>query len=207
MTVSDRVCVIIPTVNRAQLRTAVASVFDQLEPGDMLWTIHDGVGMFAQAHEVSQRSDGQADVRVSVRERLGRWGLPQRNVALAELAAERFPGYAWTIGDDDAATPAAVAHIRAAIRERPGRAFCFQWRTYRDGWHTRPYNPATMLYGPGQLDAGCLVAPVGCAARFGLTYEGDYDFALALDAEVGLEYVPFPVVTLRPHLAPAQRVA
>jgi glycosyltransferase involved in cell wall biosynthesis len=170
--------VVIPTLGRPTLARTVFSFLGQLEDGDEVIFVADPKGDVDYVKWMRAASSNRlgVDWRHVVHDGPGGWGLPQRNRGY-ELARG---DWVWFLADDDVATPWALEAIRAAVRCAP------PWFIFRAGRaNDEPWIWTNEEIRRGNLDADCIVAPSGAAARWGLDYTGDYDFAVALRAELG----------------------
>lgn len=180
------VTVIVPTLGRPTLARLFASLERQLLAGDEVIVVADAQGFVDAAAEMYEHAgrDSCAFWRFHVMDS-GCWGHPARNWAMSEARGDLL----WSLNDDDTAAPLALAHIRGADRHAPS--------IFRSVWEpgtrfaNQPYGyAAPLLWNDpsvrlGNVDAAMIVAPSSCEARWGLRYEGDYDFAVALEREYG----------------------
>jgi hypothetical protein len=169
--------VAIPTIGRPTLARCVFSFIEQLEPGDTVLLIADPKGDTEYVRWMHQVATNKLGVnwRFVIRGGEGGWGQPQRNYAykIAPLGS-----HVWCLSDDDVATSNALNLLRAACHDR--------WSIFRAGRaNGAPWVWQDQAVRIGNLDADCILAPAGVDARWGLGYEGDYEFARACQSELG----------------------
>jgi len=176
--------VAVPTLGRSSLARTLAPIARAVGPDDAVLVMADGGGDVAAARfiyrEVATRN-WRFEVLPS-----SPWGQAHRNWALQQAETT----HVWSLNDDDTPTSAAVAAIRA--HAHPRRATIFKAR-FPDGtsfWgQPAEYREPVIWRDPsvrlGNVDAAMIVAPAGCASRWGERYEGDFDFAAALVDEFG----------------------
>ena len=108
------------------------------------------------------------------------FGHCQANAALPFLRGD----YVHVNDDDDVWTPTAVASMRAAANEYPGRPLLFRFRSYIGGfvfWQREGDLRRNHVGGH------CLVAPREKAGRFDCAYAGDFDWVASTIENCGGE--------------------
>jgi hypothetical protein len=174
------ISVIVPTVGRPTLWATLISFADDLEAGDAVIVIADRHSEYAQeqVEEFARVYPGNewtyAWLPVG-----GGWGHRQRNFALDHLVRTT---YVWSIDDDDVAAPGALKLLRE--HQNPDGWTMFKM-TFEKGHRA---SGITIWIWPqvtiGNVGTPMMFAPV-CDARYGLSYTGDFDYALALQEELG----------------------
>lgn len=188
--------VVLPTMGRPTLERTLGSLADQLRAGDEVLVVSDG--HITSVYEACGRWNsllGERPFRYLVCKTVaGGVGQEQRNFAL-DLAQGDYVSF---IGDDDIYLPGALDSIRAAERECPGARFLFRWDSWQAGvlWREKAVRP-------GWIGDHAAVFPRAAGlARFGLHYEGDFDFirdTLAMNPETPLVWRPEMIAICRPE--------
>ena len=192
------VSIIIPTLGRPSLAACLESLAPQTQTanGDRVLVMADGPEAWTKARDLTPPD------RIKFRvcgypgwNTLGQYGHPRRNAAL-DLIGEYAnpPDFCWSIDDDDIALPGALDAIRAATEAHPGRWFIFSM-VGGPGSHYPDITVPTQgqVIRPGNVGTPMLVFPATVAARFGSSardgfppgYFGDWEMAVALEAELG----------------------
>lgn len=167
----------IPTIGRPTLARTLFSFIEQLEPGDEVIFVADPKGDPEYVHTVYNLGSNRLGVNwvFKIQGGEGGWGQAQRNYA-RKVAT---PGnHIWSVADDDIVTPNALSALRTI---KSG------WALFRVGRGSdAPWLWQDKRVYKGNLDADSILAPAGhLDAQWGLDYEGDAKFALALQAELG----------------------
>jgi glycosyltransferase involved in cell wall biosynthesis len=189
--------VIVPTLGRATLETALSSIRDQ---------------GFIDGDEVLVVGDGPQPAAVALVENLGRpfrylehgpchdYGDSQRNFAMPQATGD----YLVFVDDDNTMLPNAFLAIRQMAKKFPKRPLIFRVR-FTDG-RPAPSGPKLIL---GDYDTACGVFPRDPArlAHWKGMYGGDYEFAkdtLALypNGEAAAVWCKPIIGVHRPHLLP-----
>lgn len=157
-----RLSAIVATVGRPSLERALRSVASQLRDGDEIVVVGNGPDL---------------DVRVQLVPRArflphpsgNNWGYVER-----QFGMERARGtHLLFVDDDDILLPGAVAAVRAQLEREPDRPAIFQMLA---SWGEML--PLTHAVVESQIGGPCFVPPNVPArlGRWGLRYEGDFDF-------------------------------
>lgn len=196
--------IIVPTQGRPTLERTLDSVREQLLPGDEvivvvdthgmpldnLWLINGRVALYGPQFWITSHDDG-----------LHNYGHAQINVGMACAHGD----YLSFTDDDDVYTADALALMRAAATDCPGRPLLFRFRSHLGG--------TVFWLQPGLVEQACIgghccVFPNDPAhlGKWGDHYEGDFTFlrdSLASWAAVGVEPVwCLPVIAVaRPQEA------
>jgi hypothetical protein len=187
---------IVPTIGRPSLVNTLDGLFKQARTEDCVWVVYDGVDHVGMSrNEVDHllakyRRYSDADWILSTTD-LGNWGHGSRNHVL-DLGIST--DYVWTIDDDDQVAPDAFVWFRVQEAD---------WAIYK--MHFGPGHPAKgitcwreQLLRFGDIGTPMVLAKPG-KARFGLRYEGDWDYAQALQEEYGEPvWEPHIVAHIRP---------
>lgn len=180
MSTRKGITVLVPTIGRDSLWACLFSVAGQLEAGDAVVVVSDG------------RSD---DVRALVRhfsynyprpdwtyagiDQQGIWGHPAANYALSNNMVPT--SHVWRLDDDDIAAPGVMPAMRAFL-DRP-------WTVFRMKFGEGHPANGLVCWRQEELRFGDVGTPMILAqagnARFGLRYEGDWDYAQDLLEEFG----------------------
>jgi len=165
----NRLCVIVPTIGRPTLERTLASLRPQLLHSDLAIVVCDEVGERAEWAE--SVSHGFHFVQVGSRTP---WGSVACNTVLNELPADVT--HTWRLDDDDVAAPGALEVMRGVACEKP---VFLRFQYLNDGviW----IEPGLE---EGNIGSPCILAPRSLA-RWGLRYEGDFDYARDLVEELG----------------------
>lgn len=157
---------IIPTIGRPTLARCLLSVRDQdWRPGDEILLVGDGPQPVARAFWEQLDLPGRF---VEVPGPYHDWGHTPRNRAIPQARGE----YLMALDDDDELTPGAVAVVRAALAENPGRPHLFRMHQCFNGatvWRDREVRE-------GNVGTPMFVTPAGRVGRYEPRYGGDYDF-------------------------------
>lgn len=194
------ICVIIPTIGRSTLADLLDSISPQMQAGDRVMVAYDAPDRFDFCQESVDIARKESEDGVTWRcyppshVAGGHYGHVARNRMLDLLAdLEDAPEWVWSIDDDDCATFGAVDMIRSAIESEQAPWYVFRMR---GGESSHFAGLVVPLMGQtlqrGNVGTPMIVFPVG-GARFGVGefdghaagYFGDYEMALALDAELG----------------------
>lgn len=189
-----RLSIIIPTIARFSLLRTLQALAPQLRDDEVI-VVGDGPRPRASAMVDSmgpcfRYMQGPATAR---------WGNAQRHTGLLHATGD----YLWFVDDDDKPEPDALANIRAAIADHPGKALMFrcQWNNYRyvpDGtiwWEEEgdTFHVGTpMLVVPNKQDK--------LGSWLGEAYDHDYVFiteTLALYGPEGVAWVPKVILKTR----------
>lgn len=131
---AETVSILIPTISRPTLARALASLRSQeWIPGDEVLVVGDGPQPIAR--ELWERF-GLPGRYVETPRAGGVWGHAARNWVLDGRLARG--AYLMCLDDDDEYTPGAIATVRAALAEAPGRPHIFRMTGRHHGllWKT-----------------------------------------------------------------------
>lgn len=162
---------IIPTVSRPTLARTLMSLRGQAwRPGDEIILVGDGPQPIAADLWRQFGLPGRGTVETPAR--LGHWGHGARNWLLDARAAAG--AYLMALDDDDEMAPGAVAAVRAALTDNPGRPHIFRMTGDPCGgtaWRAK-------VIEHGNVGTPCLVAPNDPArlGRYAPRHGGDCDF-------------------------------
>jgi hypothetical protein len=159
--------IIIPTIGRKSLLEILGQIVPQLSKDDRVLVVGDG----AQPKAAAMMAGYHAQVAYHEYGPTKCWGHPQRNWAM--LLAETT--HIWCLDDDDEVLPGAVAVIRQAADDCPGKLLIFKIH-HRE--FVIPKEPEIRLT---NVSTQCFVFP-NTPDRFGswgFLYEGDLQFALS----------------------------
>lgn len=216
------IAIVVPTIGRSSLQETLFSLVPQVGGEDRVMVVCDRMaehGPFdyvSACVEQARRAAPNATWRCYPGGDEGVYGHAARNRMLDLLIElDDAPKWVWSIDDDDEATFGALDMIRADIVSSRGPWYVFQMR----GGAGSTFNGVTIptqgsRIAIGNLGTPCIVAPV-CAARWGTSdmsgsgpgfhtelapgYFGDYEIAVALQAELGDPvWVPQTVCVVRP---------
>jgi hypothetical protein len=196
--------VVIPTIGRPTLGNTLGSVAPHLLAGDHVIVAADMADGHARRHvrdlvrvlaiEDERQGRGATWTFAYPPEPLGHWGHAARNVAL-DLHIDTT--HVCTIDDDDVYLPGWRAAIEArGCRDRPV-VFKARWGAGHPAagvelWHRQEVRE-------GNVATPMVVWPAYAVARFGLRYEGDFDFYSGLERQYGhLDWDEEPIVEVRP---------
>ncbi len=187
--------VILPTIGRPTLaRTLTSLRVQDWIYGDEVILAADGPCPFAKRLWKQFKMPGHY---IESETRLGEWGHGLRNELLEQNVAKG--NYLLALDDDDIFSANAIATIRKAVVEAPGRPHIFRMRTIEHGvlWKTpelTPMNVGTPMFvfpnHPKKL------------GRYALRYGGDLDFAqqtAAFYPPEALTWRPEIICVVRPH--------
>lgn len=189
-----RLSIIIPTIARFSLLRTLQALAPQLR-NDEVMVIGDGPRPRAAQMVESMGTN----FRYLQGPATAQWGNAQRHTGLMHATGD----YLWFVDDDDKPEPDALANIRAAVVEHPGKALMFrcQWNNYRyvpDGtiwWETEgdTFHVGTpMIVAPNNPDK--------LGSWLGSAYDHDYVFiteTLALYGPEGVAWVPKVILKTR----------
>lgn len=198
--------IIIPTLGSPSVGATMNSLNPQVKRGDEVLVVADGEWdpILNNACALHQKASKARWTHEATRERIGFYGHGVRNWI---LDGGVWTDYVWSIDDDDIALPGALDVIHEGIFQYPGRWFIYQMV----GGKNSHFPGVTVPITPGMLTRGnvgtpCIVAPSSAKARWGTApsdhgdgYFGDYDYAVALQEELGDPvWVPVTVACIRP---------
>lgn len=156
--------IIIPTIGRKSLLTILGQIVPQLQKDDVVLVVGDGFQPKAAAMLEGYHPQVQYHEYGPTR----CWGHPQRNWAM--LLAETT--HIWCLDDDDEVLPGALAVMRGAADECPGKILLFKIH-HRE--FIIPDEPVVRLT---NVSTQCVVFP-NIPDRFGtwgFLYAGDLEF-------------------------------
>ncbi len=119
-----RLTIILPTCGRPTLKAALDSVLPQLVPGDELLVVGDGPQPAGRTLLASLDDFPSPNVRYFEHGPTGFYGNAQRNFAQERAAGDLL----MFLDDDDDLCPGALASVRGAAQEHPGRPLMFRLR-------------------------------------------------------------------------------
>jgi glycosyltransferase involved in cell wall biosynthesis len=187
--VAVRLSVIVPTIGRETLAATLASAAAQLEGGDEVVVVGDGLQPRARALFEAGRTLGP-QWRYVEHGSPDEFGNAQRNAGI-RLASGH---YLLFIDDDDIYADGALAAVRAAIAAAPGRSFVFKMDNYGDLLWRLP------RFTYGDVGTPMFVCPNLRGALPHWT-GSDYDWATAVAARHGEPVWREELVAIvRPHL-------
>lgn len=173
---AETITLVIPTISRPTLARTLLSVRDQdWRPGDEILLVGDGPQPVAKELWDQMTLPGRY---LELTPAGGKWGHGIRN--WINRTRQARGAYLGALDDDDVWSPNALATVRHAIRERPGRPLLFRmdWRTRKD-W--RPDNE--VLWAEKELVRGNVGTPMLVCPNdpkrlgtWGMEYTGDFDF-------------------------------
>jgi hypothetical protein len=231
---SPSLAVIVPTIGRPELANLLSALAPQTTAADRVLVVCDRPRRYdwcCALVEGLRKQGAQGRWTTWDRDNLGHYGHAARNEALDFLASlEQRPDWVWSIDDDDLCAPDALDVIRAAVEGEEGGWYAFQMVGGEDSHFAGVTIPNRGHYVlAGNIGTPCIVTPVSCVSRFGLSvrkdlgrewepgYWGDLEMAVALRGEIGdpvwVERViatvrPSPAVTaiLAPSSAPSSTI-
>jgi hypothetical protein len=158
---------LVPTVSRPSLARTLRSLRGQdWRPGDEILLLGDGEQPVARSLFEQFGLPGRY---LTVPGPSRDWGHTPRNHGMPLARG----GWLMFLDDDDACAPGAVASVRAALAENPGRPHLFRMHLVPDGvtlWRGREV-------AVGNVGTPMFVLPAaGPRGEWGRRYEGDYDF-------------------------------
>lgn len=191
---SERLSIIVPSCGRPTLAAALESIRAQpLWPGDEVLLITDGPVPWAARLFRRLGLPGRCRQMPPARD----WGATQRNAGLALARGD----YLLFQDDDDVYLPGALAAVRTALREAPGRPHVFRMRYAVTGavlWH----EPVLAL---GNVSTQMLAVPRRPdLVPWDPQHGHDYRFLkanLGLWPDGALVWRPEVVTLIRPHEA------
>ena len=156
-----RLSVILATLGRDTLQFAADCAASQLTPLDELIIVGGGASARLVADSVGARWIDMAPG--------GDWGGRERTAAMSVATGTHL----LFVDDDDALTPGAVATVRAALLDAPGRPHIFSMINV-DG----RVLPVAQALVEGNVGTPQLVAPnvPHALGQWGIRYECDFDF-------------------------------
>ena len=124
-----RISVITPTRGRLSLRQTLASINEQLEPGDEHIVIGDGPQVNARRMCLEYGAEYHQGACTAS------WGNAQRDLGISIAQGD----YLAFCDDDDVFVYGALATVRFAIADNPGKPFMFKMRVPNGGvlWRKR----------------------------------------------------------------------
>ncbi len=194
--------IIVPTIGRPSRLETLTSLRDQVQRGDEVILVSDTKdyppfkeerGVFGNKSKARWTNECTGDDAP-----LGAYGHAARNRILDRYQDCFF--YAWSLDDDDIAAPGALAAIRTAIDSFPGAWFIFQMVGGENSHYSALKVPTVgHQIRVGNVGTPCIVWPASAEARWGMAgdsepygkmhmpdgYFGDYEMAVALQAELG----------------------
>ena len=194
--------VIVPTIGRPELGRCLAALAEQTAPTDRILVISDRPRRYDWCSAVVEglrKQGAQGRWTVWDRDNLGLYGHAARNEALDHLATlEHGPDWCWSIDDDDAPAPDALARIRFATESDEAAWYLFTIRGGAGSHYEGVTVPKPDLgVRIGNIPTPSVVAPVSAKARWGLSnldtfggprgegYFGDGEYGVALEEELG----------------------
>jgi len=190
--------VIVPTTGRPTLERTLRSFAGDLGGDDEIVVMSDGDHPHIEFLVSQLAKEYPAPVWTFAWEHpQGNWGHPLRNMALDKFVDTT---HVWTIDDDDIAAPGAINTIRGYLMH--------DFVIFR--MHFGPGHPAdgVTCWRYQQVMHGDIGTPMvvarKCAARYGLHYSGDYDYAHELQAQYGEPvWAPETIAIIRPEATDA----
>ncbi len=218
--------VVIPSVGRETLLDTLASVAEQLQPGDRATVVCDAPGAYdfcssavdlartMSFNGVTWRCFPSYDNSLVFTDEfvgsLGCFGHPARNLGLDLFASlDVAPDWCWSLDDDDVATFGALDMVRSACSSGDAGWYVFRMRGGA-GSHFPNVTVPTMgdRVATGNVGTPMIVFPVTAKARFGVAaihdasegYFGDYEMAVSLQQELGRPaWIAATVAEIRPE--------
>jgi glycosyltransferase involved in cell wall biosynthesis len=179
--IDDSLTIILPTIGRPSLKGSLDSIAMQLGMYDQVFVVADGqypeskklVESYGIQYAYFELSDGPHND----------WGARARNFALPKAKK----AYIAFMDDDDCYLPGAFAKIRAAIQALPGKPFIFRMLHGTSILWTREEVAV------GNVSSQMVVVPnqQEKLGRFGVRYEGDFDFIQSTAGLYACGYDPF----------------
>lgn len=166
--------VVVPTLGRLTLERTLNSLAWQLTDEDEVLVVADTLGDAVAAARMTREI---LDERAVVFGPGGDWGHTQRNWAVDNAVGT----YVWCLADDDEAAPGALDALRKATKYGSWHLFRVQSTGELGTWTI----PDDHEIREENVDAECILAPRTAKARWGSRYQGDLDYALALQEELG----------------------
>lgn len=136
------------------------------------------------------------------REKQGYWGHPLRNMILDQTPDGE---YVWTIDDDDVAAPGALTELHKFLTVSDMLTWGIFKMEFGPGSHAHGITCwREPLLRRGDIGTPMIFAPKG-AARFGHVYDGDWNYAEQLQAELGEpEWAKTVIAHIRPDINDAE---
>ena len=194
--------IIIPTLGRDTLLRTWESIYPQLEDGDRVWMIADGMPAYTKCRQIHGYRHEPVVVCCETQPEMAKQpGGSQRNAFLN--CGGRYGGdYLLWIDDDDVYLPGALAVIRGALAVNPGVPHLFRMK---QPWGLVWADGSEGLLIEGNVGTPMIVAPniPEKLGRFGNRYEGDFDFIQQTVSLHGGEVIwrPEVIVECRPKEA------
>ena len=173
------ISILIPTVGRESIRATFDSFGPDLTAEDAVLVGIDGYKPEAVdwLKEAKKKYAGRWQYVINYSFPMGHTGHPMRNLLLGQVPEG---DYIWTIDDDDVAMPGALDVLRQHLSG---------WAIFKMTFGEGHYANGLTLWRYGYLMLGDIGTPMilapKCSARFGSRYEGDWDYALELQRELG----------------------
>ena len=114
--VSPRLSIIIPTIGRQSIHGTLASIYNQIQPGDEVIVVGDG------HRPLSEKAASYLGFSYLSTKATNEWGHAQRNLGMTVAKGD----YLAFMDDDDYYLPGAFKAMRKAILEYPGKLFLFK---------------------------------------------------------------------------------
>ena len=155
------ISVIMPTINRGSLESAIKSVHEQLSPEDQLIVVGDGP--CPDAYSICDKYKKTKYFEIP---KFGHWGAACRDFGI-KMAEKAF---IWFLDDDDTALEGAVDAIKSSIIPGTDKMYFFKMRN-PDIWKEK-----NLVV--GNISSQTVVVPNReNLPKWGLEYAGDFTFA------------------------------